>query len=109
MTKDEIGWDDALSSGKYVQLVADEEKKLIITNWRFEEVEKFKDKQIELQADCIEEDGETVEKEFTTTSNRLKKKLRPILEDKDNSEQVSISVMKVGEAFETQYSVKELK
>ncbi|QDP57878.1 MAG: hypothetical protein Unbinned1693contig1002_22 [Prokaryotic dsDNA virus sp.] len=105
----EISWDEAVASSGFVSLESDNEKKLVITNWRLEEVEKFGSKEIELQADVVQEDGEVVkEKLFTTTSKRLKKKLRPILEGKDAKTNVSVSILKVGDKYDTQYSVKEL-
>ena len=64
---------------------------------------------IELQADCILEDKKEVKKQFTTTSKRFKKKLRPILEGKENTEIITISVIRVGDKYDTQYAVKEIQ
>lgn len=103
MTKDiDITWDEATSSSGFVKFEAEETKILKITNWKLEKIEKFNKEQIELVADVLEEDGETVEKKFTTTSNRLKKKLRPLLETKKPEETITISVLKVGDKYDTQ-------
>ena len=112
MTNDTIGWDDALKgSGKFISFKADEQKTIVITNWRFEENPKdakVAAGQIALKADVTEEDGEACEKILDISSNRLKRKLRPILETKNPSQKVKISVLKVGDKYDTQYSVKEL-
>ena len=109
MTK-EIGWDEATKSGAFVKLEVDEEKRIVITNWRFEQRDdkaQVAAGKIELIADVLEEDGEPVNsKLFTTTSNRLKAKLRPVLEGKPVTDKVKISILQVGESFNTQYSVK---
>ena len=110
MAEENITWNDAISSSGFVRLEEDKEKVIIIRNWTFERVDKFGEEQIEFQADCIEEDGEKVEgKQFTTTSSRLKRKLRPIFEGKDNTIDIKISILKVGDKFDTQYSIKEIK
>ena len=110
MAQDEITWDDAIVSGKFVKLVAEEPKKLKLGVWGFQEVEKFGDKKVEFEAEVLEEDGEVMtDKVFTTTSARLKKKLRPIFENRDKAKSVTISIIMIGEGFDTQYSVKEVK
>lgn len=113
MTNDNIGWDDALKgSGKFVSLKSDESKVLVLTNWRFEENpkdSKVAAGQIAFKADVTEEDGEPCEKTFDTASNRLKKKLRPIFEGKPATEKVKISILRVGDRFDVQYSVKQLQ
>jgi len=106
---EEINWDEAVSSSGFVRLETDKEKRLTLTNFELNEVEKFGEKNIEFSADVLEEDGEPVkEKKFTATSRRLKKKLRPIFENKDPTSKVKLSILKVGEQFSTQYSVKEI-
>jgi len=105
---EEVNWDEAVASSGFIRLEQDESKELVLTNWKIQKVEKFGETQIEFSADCVEEDGEVVEKLFNTSSNRLKRKLRPIFEGKDNGDKVKISVLKVGDKFDTQYSVKEL-
>lgn len=110
---DKITWDDAINSGNFVKLEVGEPKQITITNWELVEVEKEfnnkKETKVELQADVVMEDGEEVEKRFTTTSNRLKKGLRPILENREPTEEVKLNIVMVGESFQTQYSVKEAK
>jgi len=107
MAEEEVNWENATKSGNFVSLKEDEEKTLTLTNWRLEEVEKFGKETIEFVADVLKEDGEDVEKKFTTSSLRLKKKLRPIFEKHEPSEIVTISILRVGDKFDTQYSVKE--
>ena len=66
--------------------------------------------EVEFTSDVVEEDGKTMDgKKFNTTSKRLKKKLRPIFEDKEPTDKVKLTILKVGEQFNTQYSVKEVK
>jgi hypothetical protein len=107
MAEEEVNWENATKSGNFVSLKEDEEKTLTLTNWRLEEVEKFGKETIEFVADVLKEDGEDVEKKFTTSSLRLKKKLRPVFEKHQPSEIVTISILRVGDKFDTQYSVKE--
>ena len=106
-----INWDEATSSGNFVSLKSDTQKVLKITNWRAEKRPmdaKVAAGEIEFLADCVEEDGVVCDKVFSTTSNRLKKKLRAILETKQPTSIVKLSILRVGEQFNTQYSVKEL-
>lgn len=111
MTKEEISWDDAVTSDKFIRFEPDEAKTLVITNWvlqRRPEDAKVGAGEIEFDADVVEENGEPTEKKLNTTSKRLKLKLKKILENKkDAAERVKISIMKVGEKFDTQYSVVE--
>jgi len=115
MAEENITWDDAISSGNYVRFkkidgsTEYENKVLTVTNWKLEEVDKFGEKQIELSMDVLKEDGNDVEKMFTTVSNRLKSKLRPILENRPVSDIVTVDILPVGEAFNRIYSVKEVK
>ena len=109
MAEENITWDDAISSGAFIKLKEGESKVLKITNWKLEKVDKFGAEQVELSADVLLEDGQQVEKEFSTTSNRLKSKLRPILEGKDKTGMITVSIIKVGDKFDTQYAVKEVK
>ena len=82
MTEEKISWDEALKgAGKFVSFKADEQRTLVLTNWRFEQNPndaKIAAGQIALKADVVEEDGESCEKILDISSNRLKRKLRPI-------------------------------
>lgn len=113
MTENDINWDEALTgSGKFVKFTTDEQKTLVLTNHRLErnaDDAKFSAGEIAFKADVIEEDGETCEKTIEVNSNRLKKKLRPIFENKSVTDKTKLTVMKVGDKFETQYAVKEIK
>lgn len=109
--KNNISWEEATKSSGFVSLDPDQEKKVKLTNWRFEKRPSdanIAPNEIEFIADVTEEDGEsTEEKLFTTTSKRLKQKLRPIFEGKNPTDVVALSVLRVGESFNTQYSCKE--
>ena len=110
MSEESINWDEATASAGFVKLEPETEKVLVITNAQLVKVEKFGSEQIEFQADVISEDGEEVkEKQFTTSSKRLKQKLRPIFENKEATDKVKFSIIMIGEKFNTQYSVKEIK
>ena len=107
MSEENITWDEATASDGFIKLEADKEKILLLKNFKLVKVDKFNKEQIEFQADVVEEDGKKVEdKLFTTSSKRLKSKLRPLFEDKKAEDQVKISILKVGDRFDTQYSVK---
>jgi hypothetical protein len=105
-------WDEALNNGKYVEIVAEEQKVVALTNWKLEQVEKNFDNTKELKwqfvAKCTEEDGQPVEKIFNTISKILLAKLRPIFETKKPTDTVRIMILKIGDGKQTQYSVKEL-
>lgn len=109
----EITWDEATQSSNFVALDSDEQKVLKLTNWRFEKRPsdaKIGANEIEFSADVVEEDGEKVtDKIFSTLSKRLKVKFRPIFENRDRSDVIKLSILRIGEQFNTQYSVKELK
>ena len=120
MADKEVSWDEATKSGNFVDLKEGELKTITIKNWKLVEVDKFNKTQIELVAEVIKDDGEECPEVvwngdkvddgrlFTTTSTRLKKKLRPILDGKDTTKGITLSIMKVGDKFDTQYSVKEI-
>jgi len=105
----EISWDEATKSGAFVTLEEDTEKNITVTNWRFEKRDSSAQvaaNEIEFISDVLVEDGEEVkDKLFTTTSKRLKTKLRPIFEGKDISTKISLRVMKVGKSFDTQFAI----
>ena len=107
-----INWDEATKSGGFISLEEDKEKILKLTNWKFVKrgnEERIAPGEIEFIAEVLEEDGHIVsEIIFNTASKRLKKKLRPIFENKPSTDTFDLSIMKVGEKFNTQYSVKEI-
>ena len=113
MADENINWDDATESAGFVTLKPDAEKIIEVINWKFEKRAvdaRIAAGEIEFIADVVFEDGEAVEEKlFTTTSKRLKTKLRPIFENRPSTEKVKLSILRVGETFQTQYSVKELK
>jgi len=104
-------WDDMLKSSDFIALEEDKEKVITLKlPPMMRENDRFNKKQLELVMDCIEEDGEACEKQFTCTSKRLLKKLRPVIEEatKAGKNTVKVSILRVGEKFNTQYSVKEV-
>jgi hypothetical protein len=112
-----IDWDKATEDPNFVALKTGTEKKLKIVNWTVEkrpEDARIAPNEYEFKADVLEEDdevapaGEEGPKQFTTTSRRLKKLLRPVLEGKDPTEPVTLKILKVGETFQTQYNVIEM-
>jgi hypothetical protein len=106
---EEVSWDEAIASNGFVKLESDKEKVLLLKNFKLEKVEKFGKEEVEFSADVVEEDGSKVEeKKFTTTSKRLKTKLRPLVEGKAPTDEVKVSILKVGDKYDTQYSVKTL-
>lgn len=110
---DVISWDDAIESSVFVKLKKDEPKEIVLTNWRFEKRpadSNIAPNKIEFKADVLIEDNHIVEgKLFTTTSKRLKERLKPILERRQKTDKVKVSIIKVGEQFNTEYSVRELQ
>jgi len=109
MTEESVGWDEAIASSGFVKLVSDNEKVLVIKNCKLERINKYGKEEIELSAEVVTEDGKAVvEKVFNTTSKRLKTKLRPIVEGKAPTDEIKLSILKVGDKYDTQYSVKAL-
>ena len=106
----EVSWDEAISGGNFVKLEAEETKLITIKNWKLVETEKEfsgkKETKIEFQSECIEEDGVKVDKIFNSSSNRLKTKLRAVLEGTNQSDELKLSIIMVGSKFSVQYSVK---
>ena len=104
-----INWNEATQSDGFVKIEQDKEKILVLTNYRLVKVDKFGEENIEFQADVLEEDGVSVNKKlFTMSSRRAKVKLRPIFENKKTTDIVKLSILKVGDRYDTQYSIKEL-
>ena len=99
-----IDWDRFTS--EYVDLRPGETKKLVLTNWR--EDNTFERPGIVF--DVLEEDDQKVEKTFVTRSRRFLGTLIPILQRAEEAgrKQVAISILRIGEGFETSYVVKEL-
>jgi hypothetical protein len=103
--------------GNYVVLEQDTAKTLILTNWR-QEMKTFQDDEsVAVAFDTVEEDGKNVweenaknRRQFSSSSRRLIKKVKPIIQkaEEENRDKIKISIMRVGEKFETQYAVKDL-
>ena len=115
----EVPWDEAVSSGNYVKWNKIKEgvyepTVIKIKNWKNTETTKAyrgnePKRVVEFSADVVEEGGKIVEKTFTTTSDRLKSCLRDILIERSPSEIVKLSILPVGEDFNRNYAVKEIK
>lgn len=111
---EDINWDEATASADFIELKPDVEKILVLTDAKLERRPKdsaIAPNEVEFIAEVIEEDGKDMsdsEKKFTTTSKRLKTKLRPIFEKKESTDKVKLSILRVGEQYNTQYSVKEI-
>jgi len=112
MEETNVTWDEAITSGNYIKLETDETKIITLTNWQLNKVTKSFNNEtkelVEFHCDVVEEDGKPVEKTFTTTSNRLKLKLKEVLQNTKPEDLVKISMIKVGEKFGVQYSVKQI-
>ena len=83
------------------------EKKLKLTNWAGGEW--FGKPGINF--DVVLEDGEKMaQKQFTVTSRRLIRGLKPILlkAEEEGRDTISVSILKTGEGQNTRYAVKEL-
>lgn len=103
-----VNWDEAVEEPKFIELEEDKRKVLVLKDWCNVKCVKFGEEKVEFRSKVVEEDGKECEKEFTTTSNRLKKKLRPVLEGLDPAKEVRLSVTPTGEKFKRQYAVEKL-
>ncbi len=105
----QLGFDDAIQSGEFIQFKPDVQRDLLLTNVRFEALpkdDKFNPEGIALFADVHEDCGKVCERVLKVTSNRLLEALRPHLEGV--SGEIKLSILMIGEGFQTQYSVRVL-
>lgn len=109
MTEEQITWDEALDNNNYVRLEEDKQVTLLLTEWKLQRVEKFGEELVEFTSKVLEENGVPVDKLFSTTSNRLKSKLRPIFQNLQGQEKVRISILPIGSNFERQYGVNKIE
>lgn len=60
--------------------------------------------------DVLEEDGKVIQKQFTVTSSRLIRALKPIIlkAEDEKREIISVSILRSEEGFNTKYTVREL-
>ena len=108
--KESVSWEEATASAGFIKFEEREKKELVISEYKLEEVNKFGKESIEFVANVIEEDGNTCDKLFTTTSKRLKTELRKVLDGKDLKKgPIKFTVMKVGKSYNTEYAVEEVK
>ena len=82
------------------------EKRLKLTNWS--DGEWFNKPGISF--DVLEEDGVAVQKQFTVTSRRLIRAMKPIImkAEEDERDIISVSILRTGEGLNTRYMVKDL-
>lgn len=108
MADENITWDEALKSD-FVKLVEGEQKTIFIKDWTLKKVFKFDKECVEFATKVTEEDGEEVNKIYTTVSKPLQYTLGPILKDLNPEEGVKISIIKVGDKKNVKYSMKVVK
>jgi len=89
----------------FVKLETGTAKKLKLTNWS---QGTWFDKP-GLRFDVQEEDSKPASKMFSTTSKRLIRALRPIIEkaEKQRRNVISVSILRIGEGLDTLYEVRE--
>ena len=92
---------------KYIRLETDVEKKLKLMKWQggvwFGKPG--------IRCDVVEEDGRPVQKQFTITSQRLIRALRPIILQAEQQKRnaIGVSIIRSGEEFATKYAVRVLQ
>ena len=92
--------------GEFVELQPGIVKKLVLAHWK----EDHTFERPGIAFDVIEEDEKKVKKIFVTRSRRLLKKLIPLLKEAEEQgkTKITISILRIGEGFDTSYVVKEL-
>ena len=90
---------------RYVKLVTDVEKKLKLTQWR----DGIYFGKPGLSFTVIEEDTLPVSKLFSASSRKLIETLKPLILEAGlrGDDVIVVSILRLGEGFETRYSVKE--
>lgn len=98
-----INWNDFEKA--LVKLEKDQEKVLVLGDWKNDN--RFQRPGLRLHV--FEEDNKSVDKELMTTSTRLIKKLKPIVEKAESRglERIKVGITKIGDGFETNFIVKE--
>jgi len=103
-------WDDATrGSGRYIRFEEKTPKRLVLGNWRLENLEKFGKIKVCFVADVLKEDDTDYGLEpklLESSSSRLNKELRPFFEGKKFDDIVSVEVTVIGTSFDTQYLVR---
>lgn len=110
-----INWDDFKKESQYIKLEENKKCKLKVANARSEQ-KTFKNEKGEKEETmnlvfdvfkCNDVDYKPDEKYFSTRSTRLIPKLQPIV-DKYGKNPFEVSIVKLGDGFDTQYHVEEL-
>ena len=91
-------------NGRYVRLTTDVVKKLKLANWTGGEW--FGKPGISF--DVLEEDGLSVEKQFTVTSRMLPTELKPLLlkAEEEGKTTITVSILRTGEGNDIRYTVQ---
>ena len=110
---EEITWDAATEiSSQYHKFEPGVREQLTLTNWSFyrKETTKYKSEEkviaIFFKCDVIAVNGEKVEQVLDTNSKLLIGALREFLEEKSPSEEVTLSIKRIGTDNKTQYDVE---
>ncbi|MFC1714625.1 hypothetical protein ACFL6S_13240 [Candidatus Poribacteria bacterium] len=92
---------------QFVQLETGTTKKLTLTNWQEGACFDISG----LKFDVVEEDGEPVEKVFTTTSRQVIQALKPVImkAEEQGRAAITVSILKLGEGSSTLYEVKNVE
>lgn len=105
--RDEIQWTNF--EGKFIKLPQEEARVMLLANPGQVQKEFGGEKTYFLEFDVLELDGdkfEEGEKTFSTSSNRLAQRLKPIVKKIKADGSQKVSIMKVGDKFDTNYVVK---
>lgn len=90
---------------EYVKLEPDTPKKLKLTRWRQTSWLNTPG----LKFDVLGEDDQPVRRFFGTTSKRLIRAVKPIIEkaDRDGRKEIDLTITRTGDGFSTGYEVQE--
>ena len=104
-----LNWNEFDSASPFYKLAEGTEHKLVLANW--EKVTKFE--KLGVEFDVLEADGVgfPIPKKFLVSSYKLIKKIRPLIEKAEamGKAKFRVSILKIGDKYETAYSVKELE
>jgi hypothetical protein len=102
--------DDTGLNGYFVKFEKDKRKTVTIQNWRTVETIKTYDDvkrtSYEWRGDVIEEDGQKCKKDMRLSNFTFRKAVNKLLEGKDKTKQVKLSIKRIGEGKTTIYDVE---
>jgi hypothetical protein len=108
---EEINWGDAVVSN-FVNFEDGDNKTIVIKDWKLYMTDKFGDTKPAIKMRVIEENGVAIDNElycWDTTSQPVMRALKPILENRDESQPVKLQVFRTGDRNDTRYKIKEIK